>query len=102
MISSRSKTGTTRVQMICALLDFQTPDPPAPLAALSPWLDHLIALHEEGYAQMAAQQHPRFIKTHTPLDGNPLDPPSAPIGIRETARSIGAAPNRYSALPHPR
>ena len=74
VISTRSKTGTTWVQMICALLIFQTPELPAPLAQLSPWLDHLIVPREEVYAQLAAQEHRRFIKTHTPLDGIPLDP----------------------------
>jgi aryl sulfotransferase len=74
VISTRSKTGTTWVQMICALLIFQTPELPAPLARLSPWLDHLIVPRDEVYAQLAAQQHRRFIKTHTPLDGIPLDP----------------------------
>ena len=74
VISSRSKTGTTWVQMICALLIFQTPELPAPLAQLSPWLDHLIAPREQVYARLAAQDHRRFIKTHTPLDGIPLDP----------------------------
>ncbi len=74
VISTRSKTGTTWVQMICALLIFQTPELPAPLAQLSPWLDHLVAPREEVYAQLAAQKHRRFIKTHTPLDGIPLDP----------------------------
>lgn len=74
VISTRSKTGTTWVQMICALLIFQTPELPAPLAQLSPWLDHLIAPRDEVYAQLAAQPHRRFIKTHTPLDGIPLDP----------------------------
>jgi aryl sulfotransferase len=73
VISTRSKTGTTWVQMICALLIFQTPELPAPLAQLSPWLDHLIVPREEVYAQLAAQKHRRFIKTHTPLDGIPLD-----------------------------
>ncbi|HEX6454498.1 MAG TPA: sulfotransferase domain-containing protein [Trebonia sp.] len=74
VISTRSKTGTTWVQMICALLIFQTPGLPAPLARLSPWLDHLITPREEAYARLAAQDHRRFIKTHTPLDGIPLDP----------------------------
>ena len=46
VISTRSKTGTTWVQMICALLIFQAPELPAPLAQLSPWLDHLIAPRE--------------------------------------------------------
>ena len=73
VISTRSKTGTTWVQMICALLIFQEPRLPAPLAELSPWLDHLIAPREQVYAQLAAQKHRRFIKTHTPLDGIPLD-----------------------------
>ena len=74
VISTRSKTGTTWVQMICALLIFQQPRLPAPIAQLSPWLDHLIAPQEQVFAQLAAQQHRRFIKTHTPLDGIPLDP----------------------------
>jgi hypothetical protein len=74
VISTRSKTGTTWVQMICALLVFQQPRLPAPLAELSPWLDHLIAPREQVYGQLAAQEHRRFIKTHTPLDGIPSDP----------------------------
>jgi aryl sulfotransferase len=74
VISTRSKTGTTWVQMICALLIFQTPDLPAPLGRLSPWLDHLVRPVDEVYAELAAQPHRRFIKTHTPLDGIPLDP----------------------------
>ncbi len=74
VISTRSKTGTTWVQAICALLIFRTPEFPAPIARLSPWLDHLVAPRDEVYARLAAQQHRRFIKTHTPLDGIPLDP----------------------------
>lgn len=74
VISARSKTGTTWVQMICALLIFQDPELPEPLGRLSPRLDHLITPREEIYARLDRQQHRRFIKTHTPLDGIPLDP----------------------------
>jgi aryl sulfotransferase len=74
VISTRSKSGTTWVQMICALLVFQTPEPPAPLSTLSPWLDWLVAPRDEVFATLAAQEHRRFIKTHTPLDGIPLRP----------------------------
>jgi aryl sulfotransferase len=74
VISTRSKSGTTWMQMICALLVFQTPDLPAPLSELSPWLDWLIAPRGEVFARLDAQRHRRFIKTHTPLDGIPLDP----------------------------
>ncbi len=73
VISTRSKTGTTWLQMICALLIFQTPELPAPLARLSPWLDWLVKSQDDVYALLAAQRHRRFIKTHTPLDGIPLD-----------------------------
>ncbi len=74
VISTPSKTGTTWAQMICALLIFGEPQLPAPLGRLSPWLDHLVAPREEVHALLAAQQHRRFIKTHTPLDGLPPDP----------------------------
>jgi aryl sulfotransferase len=74
VISTRSKSGTTWMQMICALLIFRTPDLPAPLAELSLWLDWLGAPRDHVFARLAAQPHRRFIKTHTPLDGLPLDP----------------------------
>ena len=73
VISTRSKSGTTWVQMICALLIFQTTELPAPLGALSPWLDFLVTPKDQVYARLAAQDHRRFIKTHTPLDGIPID-----------------------------
>ncbi len=74
VISSPAKSGTTWVQMICALLIFQTPDLPKPLSALSPWLDQAFTPREKVYAELAEQEHRRFIKTHVPLDGLPLDP----------------------------
>lgn len=74
VISSRSKHGTTWVQMICLLLVLQTPELPAPLAELSPWLDWLVVPHEQVLARLAAQSHRRVVKTHTPLDGVPRDP----------------------------
>ncbi|MBQ1051765.1 sulfotransferase domain-containing protein [Micromonospora sp. C51] len=74
VISTRSKSGTTWMQMICALLVLRTPELPAPLTELSPWLDWLVEPKERVYARLAAQRHRRFIKTHTPLDGVPIDP----------------------------
>ncbi|THV30301.1 sulfotransferase domain-containing protein [Glycomyces paridis] len=74
VISTRSKHGTTWTQMICALLIFQTPDLPAPLPELSPWLDWTIAPREAVFASLEAQRHRRFVKTHTPLDGIPIHP----------------------------
>jgi aryl sulfotransferase len=77
VISTRSKSGTTWVQMICALLVFQTADLPMPLGQLSPWLDWLVTPKDEVFARLSAQQHRRIMKTHTPLDGVPLDPRAA-------------------------
>lgn len=74
VVSTRSKHGTTWTQMICALLVLQTPDLPAPLAELSPWLDWTIEPEDEVFARLDAQRHRRFVKTHTPLDGIPIDP----------------------------
>jgi hypothetical protein len=73
VISTRSKHGTTWMQMICALLVFQTPQLPAPLGELSPWIDWLVVPWEEMAASLGAQDHRRFVKTHTPLDGVPID-----------------------------
>jgi aryl sulfotransferase len=74
VISTRSKHGTTWMQMICALLVLRTPDLPGPLGEMSPWLDRLTAPEADLFADLAAQHHRRFLKTHTPLDGIPLEP----------------------------
>ncbi|MEO3770064.1 sulfotransferase domain-containing protein [Micromonospora sp. B9E7] len=74
VISTRSKSGTTWMQMICALLVLGTAELPAPLNVLSPWLDWLAEPRDVVFDKLAAQPHRRFIKTHTPLDGVPLDP----------------------------
>jgi aryl sulfotransferase len=73
VITARSKHGTTWMQMISALLVFGEPDLPAPLATLSPWLDWRIEPIGKVRSRLDAQQHRRIIKTHTPLDGLPID-----------------------------
>jgi aryl sulfotransferase len=74
VISTRSKHGTTWMQMICALLVFGSPDLPAPLGELSPWVDRLTEPQADLFARLEAQSHRRFVKTHTPLDGLPIEP----------------------------
>ncbi|GIE76315.1 glycolipid sulfotransferase [Actinoplanes philippinensis] len=73
VITAPAKAGTTWLQTICALLIFQTADLPAPLPDLSPWPDARVTDATEVRARLAAQQHRRFLKTHTPLDGLPPD-----------------------------
>ena len=74
VISARSKSGTNWMQMIFGLLVFQTPTLPDSLGSLSPWLDWIVSPRQEVFARLEEQTHRRFIKTHTPLDGVPLDP----------------------------
>jgi hypothetical protein len=73
VVSTRSKSGTTWVQMMCLLLVFQSTELPDRLGTLSPWLDHLVRPKEQVFERLAAQRHRRVIKTHTPLDGVPMD-----------------------------
>jgi hypothetical protein len=72
VISTPSKCGTSWLQMITALLIFQTPDLPAPLSTLSPWLDARMGARRKVFADLDDQTHRRFIKTHTPRWGLPI------------------------------
>jgi aryl sulfotransferase len=74
VISTSPKSGTTWAQMICALLIFGTPDLPATLSELSPWLDWILNPRDKVYGQLAAQDHRRFMKTHMPLNEIAIDP----------------------------
>src|SRR6267143_6116526 len=71
IISTPPKCGTTWTQMICALLIFQTPAFDRPLDLISPWFDMLTRPRADVVADLEAQTHRRFIKSHTPLDGLP-------------------------------
>jgi aryl sulfotransferase len=73
VISTPPKCGTTWTQRILALLVFQNPKLHAPLTSISPWIDMLTRPKAEVFADLEAQTHRRFIKSHTPLDGLPLD-----------------------------
>ena len=74
VVSTRSKSGTTWMQMICLLLVHGSPELPAPLPELSPWVDFAVEPVEAVVARLEAQETRRVVKTHTPLDGVPLDP----------------------------
>lgn len=74
VISTYPKSGTTWLQMICALLVFQTAELPAPLQELSPWIDDVGNDRDEIFAALTAQGHRRFIKTHLPLSEIPVQP----------------------------
>lgn len=97
IISAPSKCGTTWIQMICALLIFQTPDLPAPLTTLSPWLDMRLRPLDEVLQALHAQQHRRFIKTHTPLDGLPQAPGVSSIVVGRDPRDVAVSMDYHRA-----
>jgi aryl sulfotransferase len=88
VISTPPKSGTTWMQMMCALLIFQDTALPAPLTELSPWLEVLTAKIEDVFAALEAQQHRRFIKSHAPLDGIPFDPNVTYISVGRDPRDV--------------
>ncbi len=86
VISAPSKCGVTWTQRLVSLLVFDGPDLPGPMSTVSPWLDRTILPIEEVVATLDAQDHRRFIKTHTPLDGLVLDDRVTYIGVGRDPR----------------
>jgi aryl sulfotransferase len=88
IVSTPTKCGTTWVQRICALLVFQTPALAVPLDRVSPWVDFLVRPIAEVARDLAAQEHRRFIKTHTPLDGLPVSDDVTYICVGRDPRDV--------------
>jgi hypothetical protein len=97
IIATPAKCGTTWTQMICGLLIFQTPEFYRPLAEITPWLDMLTRDRDEVFADLAAQQHRRFIKTHTPLDGIPWSDDLTYISAMRDPRDVGVSMDNHMA-----
>jgi aryl sulfotransferase len=97
VISTPPKCGTTWTQMLCALLIFDGPDFPAPLDQMSPWLDMNIRPLAEVTADLAAQAHRRFIKTHTPLDGLQLHPDVTYLVVGRDPRDVAISFEHHAA-----
>jgi aryl sulfotransferase len=97
VISTAPKCGTTWMQMICALLVFQTTTFEQPLDLISPWLDMLTRERDDVFADLAAQTHRRFIKTHTPLDGLPFDPSVTYVGVGRDPRDVAMSWDNHMA-----
>ncbi len=81
--------------MICALLVFQDSVLKQPLSALSPWLDMLSRARSDVVADLEAQRHRRFIKTHTPLDGLPLDTAVTYICVGRDPRDVALSMDNH-------
>jgi aryl sulfotransferase len=103
VICTQPKSGTTWMQMICALLIFQTPSLPVNLQELSPWLDEDDVPRSEIFAKLAAQKHRRIIKTHTSLAEIPAaaDPRVTYIVIARNPFDVAASWHSQQALLNP-
>jgi aryl sulfotransferase len=72
IIATYPKCGTTWTQRIVSLLVFQSPEP-KPIMQISAWIDRRFGPRiEDVLAQIEAQDHRRFLKSHLPLDGLPF------------------------------
>ena len=97
VISTPPKCGTTWTQMLCALLIFDGPDFPLPLELLSPWLDMMNRSMDDVRAAYDAQEHRRFIKTHTPLDGIPAKDDVSYVVVGRDPRDVAISMEHHTA-----
>jgi hypothetical protein len=97
IVSTPPKCGTTWMQTSVGLLLFQSPDLPAPLSKLSPWVDMLTWPLDELVATVESQQHRRFLKTHTPLDGLPWDEHVTYICVGRDPRDVALSWDNHLA-----
>lgn len=97
VISTPPKCGTTWTQMICALLIFQSPDLPAPLDQISPWLDQLLRPIDSVKTDLDSQTHRRFIKSHTPMDGLPFCEGVTYIAVARDPRDVALSWDNHMA-----
>ena len=97
VISSAPKCGTTWTQMLCALLVFQDSHFDRPLSEISPWLDQSTGKLDTVLATLDAQEHRRFIKTHTPFDGLPFDERVTYLCVARDPRDVFVSMDHHAA-----
>jgi hypothetical protein len=89
IVSTPAKCGTTWMQRILSLLILGTTELYEPMDLMSPWVDMLTAPIDRVAAHVGAQTHRRFLKSHTPLDGLPVDPAVTYVCVGRDLRDVG-------------
>lgn len=88
IISTALKAGTTWMQNIVGGLIFQDEPMPGLVWELSLWPDSSFGAAVEKLAQLEAQTHRRFLKTHLPLDALPYFPEVNYIYVGRDGRDV--------------
>ena len=97
VISTSYKSGTTWMQEIVRQLVFVNHETKPTMYDVSPWLDRNRRPLDEVLAELDAQTHRRFIKTHLALDGLPFFPQVKYIVVARDARDVAMSMwNHYS------
>ena len=87
IISTYAKTGTTWVQQIVSQLIFDGKEG-LPVADMSPWLDLRVPPKDVKLAEVEAQTHRRFIKTHLPVEALVFSPKVKYLYIARDGRDV--------------
>jgi len=87
VIATYGKSGTTWMQQIVGQLVFDGAEGVA-VNECSPWLDLRVVPNEVKLAQMEAQKHRRFIKTHLPVDALVFSPLAKYIYVGRDGRDV--------------
>jgi hypothetical protein len=95
VISAPPKSGTTWMQMICALLIFQRTTFDRSLDVISPWLEMETRDLGDLIAGLERQRHRRFIKSHTPFDGLPRDATISYVCVGRDPRDVAISWARH-------
>lgn len=87
VIATYAKSGTTWTQQIIAQLLFDGAEG-LEVAEMSPWLDLRVPPKAVKLAEVEAQTHRRFLKTHLPVDALVFSPKAKYIYIGRDARDV--------------
>ncbi|NNE21194.1 MAG: sulfotransferase domain-containing protein [Rhizobiales bacterium] len=87
VIATYAKSGTTWMQQIIGQLLFDGREDLA-VAQMSPWMDLRVPPKEIKLAEVEAQSHRRFVKTHLPVDALVFSPEAKYIYIGRDGRDV--------------
>lgn len=89
VIATPAKCGTTWTQRMVSLLVFDSPELYAPMSKISPWLDMNTRTIDTVLADLDAQTHRRFMKSHLDFEHLPKHEGVTYISVGRDPRDVG-------------